>query len=118
MSTLKKVSRFFGPLALVIFLTLPLAGQITNVSVGVTNTQAVLQYTAPESSACTVAVSTSPDLSVLVHDVDPAIFGGSNLDNRPGTVAAGLARSFVVGKRAAEQGTDGHWYSRALEALT
>jgi hypothetical protein len=103
----------------VFFLAFSLPAQVINVSVaGVTNTQAVLQYTAPDSSACTVVVSTSPTFTPLVHDLDPLIFTGSNLDNRTGSVAAGLLRTFVVGKRAAEQGINGHWYSRALEALT
>src|SRR5450432_4805765 len=70
---------------LVFFLAFPLAAQISNVSVsGVTNTQAVLQYTAPDTTPCMVEVSTSPTFVPLVHDVDPAIFAGSNLDNRPG----------------------------------
>jgi len=97
----------------------PLVAQISNVSVlGVTNTQAVLQYTAPDASACTVAVSTSPTYSPLVHDVDSSIFAGSNLDNRPGSMSSGVPRTFVAGTRDAEQGLNGHWYSRALQALT
>jgi hypothetical protein len=100
-------------------LAAPLVAQIANVSVtGVTNTQAILHYTAPDTSLCTVAVSTSPTFSPLVHDVDPAIFAGSNLDARSGNLTSGQERSFVIGKRAAEQGADGHWYSRALETLT
>src|ERR1700681_2037099 len=55
MSTLMKKSGFL------FFFALPLAAQISNVSVlGVTNTQAVIQYTAPDTTACTVAVSASP----------------------------------------------------------
>jgi len=104
---------------LVFFLAFPLAAQISNVSVsGVTNTQAVLQYTAPDTTPCMVEVSTSPTFVPLVHDVDPAIFAGSNLDNRPGSISGNVARTFVVGTRDAEQGLNGHWYSRALQALT
>lgn len=104
-----------GPL----LLAFPLPAQITNVSVaGVTNTQAMIRYTAPDPSACTVAVSQSPTYSPLVHDVDPAIFPASNLDNRPGSVSDGQPRAFVAGTRDAEQGINGHWYSRALQALT
>lgn len=96
-----------------------LAAQISNVSVvGVTNTQAVLQYTAPNTTACTVEASTSPTYLPLVHDVDPAIFAGSNLDSRPGSVAGDVTRTFVLGTRDAEQGLNGNWYSRALQALT
>jgi hypothetical protein len=96
-----------------------LAAQISNVSVlGVTNTQAALQYTAPDAAACTVEVSTSPTYVPLVHDVDPAIFAGSNLDTRPGSISGNVPRTFVAGTRDAEQGLSGQWYSRALQALT
>lgn len=103
----------------VFFFASALAAQIANVSVlGLTNTQAALQYTAPDSTACTVEVSTSPTYLPLVHDVDPAIFAGSNLDNRPGSVSiSSVTRTFVAGTRDAEQGLNGQWYSRALEAL-
>src|ERR1700730_9133268 len=93
----------------------PLAAQISNVSVsGAPNTQATLLYTAPDTTACTVEVSTSPTFIPLVHDLDPAIFAGSNLDNRPGSISGDVTRTFVVGARDAEQGLNGHWYSRAL----
>jgi hypothetical protein len=106
-------------LAAPLWLTFSLPAQVTNVSVaGVTNTQAVLQYTAPNTSACTVEVSNSPSYVPLVHDVDAAIFAGSNLDNRPGSISGNVTRTFVVGTRDAEQGLNGHWYSRALQALT
>jgi hypothetical protein len=104
---------------LVFFITFSLPAQISNVSVsGVTNTQAVLQYTAPDMTACTVEVSTSATYIPLIHDVDPAIFAGSNLDNRPGSISGNVTRTFVAGTRDAEQGVNGHWYSRALQALT
>jgi hypothetical protein len=106
-------------LAVPILLAPPLFAQIANVSVaGVTNTQAVLQYTAPDTTACTVEVSASPTYVPLVHDVDPAIFAGSNLDNRPGSISGDVTRTFAVGTRDAEQGLNGQWYSRALQALT
>jgi hypothetical protein len=109
---MKKLEFFF-------FLAFPLAAQISNVFVlGVTNTQALLQYTAPDATACTIEVSTFPTYVPLVHDVDPAVFAGSNLDNRPGTISGNVGRTFVVGTRDAEQGLSGHWYSRALQALT
>src|SRR5438309_2003532 len=58
-----------------------LSGAITNVSVaGVTNTQAILTWTAPDAQPCTVQISESANLTPLVHDVDSAIFPGSNLD--------------------------------------
>ncbi len=94
-------------------------GSIANLSVSsVTATQAVLTYTAPSSDACTVQVSQSNTLSPLVHDVDPTLFSGSNLDSRTGSVTSGTMRTFVIGQRAGQQGSDGNWYSRALQAYT
>jgi hypothetical protein len=85
---------------------------------GVTNTQAVLSYTASDSSPCTVTVSENSSLSPPVNDVNSSLFSGSNLDNRTGSIANGLARKFVTGLRAVQQGTDGNWYSRSLQAYT
>ena len=95
------------------------AAAITNLTVdGTTSTQAVLRYTAPTSAACTVQVSQSSSLQPLVHDVDPSLFPGENLDSRTGSLTSGLQRIFVVGKRRADRGSDSHWYSRALQAYT
>jgi len=94
-------------------------GAVGNVAVrSVTNTQAILTYTAPDTSACTVAVSESATLAPLVHDVDPALFAGSNLDSRTESLSSGRARVFVIGKRRAEKALNGHWYSRALQTVT
>ena len=94
-------------------------GAVGNVAVrGVTNTQAILTYTAPDANACSVEVSESANISPLVHDVDPSLFAGSNLDSRAGSLSSGRARVFVVGKRRAEKALNGHWYSRALQAVT
>ena len=100
-------------------LALPAFGAISNVQVrGVTSTQASISYTAPDTNACSVEVSESPTYRPLVHDVDPALFGGANLDSRPENVVSGVQRVFVAGKRRAEKGSDGKWYSRALQAFT
>ncbi len=94
-------------------------GAVGNVAVrGVTNTQAILTYTAPDANACSVEVSESATISPLVHDVDPTLFAGSNLDSRAGSLSSGRARVFVVGKRRAEKALNGHWYSRALQTVT
>ena len=94
-------------------------GAISNVRVrGVTSTQASLAYAAPDSNACTVEVSESQTYRPLAHDVDPVLFAGSNLDTRPEGIVSGLERVFVAGKRRAEKGSDGKWYSRALQAFT
>jgi hypothetical protein len=93
-------------------------GAVGNMQVrGVTSTQAILAYTAPDTNPCTVVVSESPSYSPLVHDVDPGLFAGSNLDSREGA-ASGTQRVFVAGKRRAEKGGSGRWYSRALQAFT
>ena len=98
---------------------LPAAAQITNVSVqGVTATQAILSYTAPDNVVCTAEVSESASFALLVHDVDAALFPGSNLDNRAESMSSGRERVFVVGKRRAEKAANGTWYSRALQAYT
>ena len=95
------------------------SASITNVTVdGTTSTQAVLRYTAPSQAACSVQVSESAGLQPLVHDVDPSLFPGENLDSRGGSLTSGLTRVFVVGKRRADRGADSHWYSRALQAYT
>jgi hypothetical protein len=48
--------------------------------------------------------------------VDPSIFPSSNQDSRTGSISNGMSRVLVAGKRDAEQGINGHWYSRALQA--
>lgn len=92
----------------------------TNVRVqAVTNTQAVIAYTAGQSdSVCTMEVSESPTYSPLVHDVNGTLFPGENLDSRSTTINGGRDRVFVVGKRDIDTGTDTKFYSRALQAYT
>src|ERR1035437_7838354 len=85
-------------------------GAVGNLQVrGVTSTQAIRAYTAPNTNACSVEVSESQSYRPLAHDVDPALFAGSNLDNRPETTIIGMQRVFVAGKRRAEKGTTGKW---------
>lgn len=97
-----------------ILLALPLAAGVT---VEVTATQAVISYTAPDATACTIDVHESGAASV-VHDVDASLFTGANLDSRSTSVNNGTFRKIVVGKRAAELALDAHWYSRPLQANT
>ena len=74
-------------------------GAVGNLQVrGVTSTQAVLAYTAPDTNPCFVEVSESQSYRPLAHDVDPALFAGSNLDSRPEGTASGVQRVFVAGK--------------------
>ena len=68
-----------------------------------TSTQAILAYRAPDTNPCSVEVSESQSYRPLAHDVDPALFAGSNLDSRPEATVSGLQRVFVAGKRRAEK---------------
>lgn len=87
-------------------------------SPGATNTQYLSSYTAPSTNPCTWKISESATLTPLVHDVDPSLFSGSNSDARAEGYSSGTSRVFVAGKRRAERGSDGFWYSRALQAYT
>ncbi|MGI8990511.1 MAG: hypothetical protein ACR2I2_13155 [Bryobacteraceae bacterium] len=92
---------------------------ITGVTVsGATSTRAIVSYTAPDASACSIEVSENAGYTPLVQDVDPTKFAGANLDNRADNVNSGRTRNFVVGKRAAETASDNRRYSRALQANT
>ncbi|MGC2657478.1 MAG: LamG domain-containing protein [Bryobacteraceae bacterium] len=92
---------------------------------GVTATQAILQYNAPDANACTVSVSDSSATNQftgafmnVVHDVDPTLFAGANLDTRAGNFVNGASRTIVVGLRGTGDALDGNAYSRALQAST
>lgn len=84
-----------------------------------TNTQLVLKYTAPSTTACTVEVSESNTYSPLVHDVNTTLFSGAASDNRAGSLGAGTVnRVFIAGTRTAALAADAKYYSRALQANT
>lgn len=99
---------------LLFLVSIPAFAAITNVSVvGTVSTQAVIAYTAPDTSACTLEVSESNTYSPVVHAVDTTLFAGSNSDG-----GGAVARRFVVGYRDVKAGLDGLKYSRALKAET
>ena len=83
---------------------------------GATPTQAIFSYSAPDPSPCTVQESTDPAFTTLDHDVDPALFPGSDLDTRTGNFVNGTYRQIVVGFRGTATASDGNTYSRALQA--
>src|SRR5580698_8154421 len=95
-------------------------GQSVVVTIPATSpTQAVLTYTSPGNSACTLEISESSSFSPLVHDVDGSLFAGANLDNRTGSInSAGNLRIFVAGTRAIQKASDSNNYSRALQQGT
>lgn len=78
-------------------------------------TQSTITYTAPNSSPCQVKVSTSPSLTPLINDVNPALFPNSDYDSRDTALSNGTTRLFVVGKRTTEKASDSNYYSRALQ---
>jgi len=96
-----------------------LYGAVDNVSVtGVTNTQAVIRYTAPDLNSCTVEVSEASTYAPPVNDVNTALFSGAGSDGREEAWKAGLERVFVAGKRVVGKAANGRRYSRALKANT
>jgi hypothetical protein len=92
---------------------------------GVSNTQALLAYQPPpDTPPCTVevwegaAVPAAGENRALVHDVDPQLFPGENLDDRPTHAQFYGWRVVVIGQRRADKAADGKLYSRALQAYT
>ncbi|HWB82789.1 MAG TPA: hypothetical protein VG675_01530 [Bryobacteraceae bacterium] len=106
--------------ALLFLIPVLAVAEVSNVSViGVTSSQAVISYTAPDTNTCTLEVSESATFTPLVYDVDPTLFPGSSSDSRPGNVSIGRARIFVVGTHRADiTATNKLRYSRALQADT
>jgi len=82
---------------------------------GTTATQAAIAYTAPNGSACSIAVSTSASYSPLIND----LLTDSTSDlARTGTVTAGNARTVVIGARNAPlSGVNGFVTQRISNAL-
>jgi len=93
-------------------------GSISIVVEAVTNTQAILSYTAPDSNPCTLSVSESPSYSPLVNDVNTTLFASSNSDARDGSITSGTSRLVVVGTRVTNIAIDANKYTRSLQANT
>ena len=93
----------------------------TSVTVGVTNTQAVLTVHTDQTGSCTFKLSTVNDFSGTyspVNDVNTTLFPGSDSCGRAFDIHIGNDYQIVAGKRAAETASDGKRYSRALQAYT
>jgi len=82
---------------------------------GTTATQAAIAYTAPNGSACSIAVSTSSSYAPLINDL---ITDSTSDLARPSTVTAGNARTVVIGARNAPlSGVNGFVTQRISNAL-
>ena len=85
--------------------------------VSVTSQQAEIQYTSPISGPCSLALTDNSGMGVTVWDVNGSVFANANLDlSRPDTLLDGMIRKVLLGHRTAEQGTNGNFYSRSLQA--
>ncbi len=82
--------------------------------VGVTSTQAILAYDAPDDSACSVIVIDAAGKTA--HDTDATLFAGADSDLRTGNLVNGMSRIVVVGQRKSDLAADGKMYSRALQS--
>lgn len=91
---------------------------------GATPTQAVVHVSAlnadgsPYTGTCTYRASEGNTFTSPVNDVNPALFPGANSDARSGSTINGKDHYFVLGTRTAAKGSDGKYYSRALQADT
>jgi hypothetical protein len=103
---------------LVLLLALPLSAAMSVDVRGVTATQALLYYAAPDEAACKIEVREVEASAPLVPDVNPALFGGADSDADRNVLPTGTARMVRVGLRKTMRGADGRWYSRALAADT
>lgn len=83
-------------------------------SSGATATQYIMNYTATNTSPCTIEISESNSYSPLVHYVDGSLFAGASSDGQTNNGP----RIFVVGRRTTKPGLDARKYSLALAANT
>ncbi len=100
-----------------------MAADIPILIAGSTETQIVINYTATSSAACTIS-ATDNNNGPSVNDLDPTKFPHSNSDLgrtaangfRWPTLVNGLNRKvFLGGHDEVKQGSDGRWYSTALQ---
>jgi hypothetical protein len=105
-------------LSSLLFFKMAAWGTTVITAVQVTQTQAVIKVTTDQAGSCAYRVSENSLFTPLVHDVDPALFTGYNLDSRAGSMIQGTQHVFVAGKRSSDLAADGRRYSRALQANT
>ena len=82
----------------------PWLGGSVVVSAG--STRAILRYTAPSTSACTVKLYTDVARTTLSADTAS---GGDQLDTRTGSVTSGTSRQFVLGTVSALSASTTYW---------
>lgn len=70
------------------------------------STRAIVRYTAPSASACTLKLYTNIGRSTLATDTDS---GPEQADDRTGNVSAGTSRQFVLGTSAALTASTPYW---------
>lgn len=76
-------------------------------------TQTVLCGTVNPASSYSISVTAD---SALIHDVNPSLFAGSNIDTgRPDTTTIGNERCIIIGHRAYAPASNGAIVSRATE---
>lgn len=90
--------------------------QITGINT--TQTQATVNYTVSDKSACTVRVSQSSSYSPLANDVNSSLFANSNTEaGRSFVTGIGqIVRQDIIGKRTTDLALDGTGKSRALQS--
>ena len=91
--------------------------------IGATETQVILQYTAPNMSSCTITAAENSQSASPVWDVSSVITNGSNDLARTyangfrwPTIVNGLNRILILGAHdETKQGTDGKWHATELQ---
>lgn len=77
-----------------------------SVQVVLGSTRAIIKYTAPDASACTVKLYTDVGRKTLSDDTAT---GGNQADTRTGNVTAGTSRQFVLGTVSALTASTQYW---------
>ena len=97
-------------------------GNTSLISLETTSTQAMLRIHTDQTGSCTVKAS---EVNVFdagyapINDLNTSYFSGSDQCSRAGNIVNGDRYTLVIGKRAAELGSDGiRRYSRALQTIT
>jgi hypothetical protein len=107
-------------LTLALLAAAPLHSQQMEIrTVRATHQQLVMSYDAPPGVACKIEVSQNPTYVPLIHDVDAALFTGSDSDlTRDGAYIQGSLRVVTLGQRRVKAALNGKRYSLSLQAAT